>query len=255
MKRGVGMIDRRVKKLLLDRLRITPQALSQRAKKMKSAFGPMSTEEAVYVIAHQEGVDLTRLLSIGIIDRVRSLVPKELPRRWQAKAHLTAKTKKDPKGTRLYPLVKKSLISQSVRIGQESFPQLFILENSIRNVIIQKLGCAYGKQWWNKANIRGVRDDVQRTIDKEKKYPHRQKRGSHPIYYSNFAHLKQIILNERKHFAGIIVDFKWFEVEMNEVYMPRNLLAHSIVIGEDDASRIRLFYRDWARLLESAGCK
>jgi hypothetical protein len=249
------MIERRVKKLLLDMLRITPQALSHRAKRIKSAFGPMSTEEAVYVIAHREGVDLSRFLSIETIDRIRSLVPKELPKSSGSPIAARPKDKKHPKSAKLYPLVANHIISRTVSIGDESFPQVFVLENSIRNLIIQKLSKAHGRDWWTKANVKGVRDTVQRTIDKEKKYPHREKRGLHPVYYSNFADLKQIILNERKYFTDVIVDFQWFEVEMNRVYMARNLLAHSVVIGEDDASRIRVFYRDWARLLESAGYK
>lgn len=249
------MIDRSVKKLLLAKLNISSQALSQRAKKIKSSFGPMSTEEAVYVIAHQEGIDLSRILSVEIIDRIRSLVPKELPKLKGAPNSSIVRIKRPKKTHRFYPLVTNNLISRTVSIGDESFPQIFILENSIRNLIIQKLTKAHGKDWWLIANIKGVRDTVQRTIDKEKKYPHREKRGLHEVYYSNFADLKQIILNERKHFSDVIVDFQWFEVEMNEVYMARNLLAHSVVISADDASRIRVFYRDWSRLLESAGYK
>jgi hypothetical protein len=250
------MVDRKVRKLLLEKLRFTPQALSQRAKRVKSLYGPMSTEEAVYVIAHQEGIDLSRYLSIQIIDRVRSLVPKDLPRPSGNLPYKAIKAKK-PKRTAKssYPMVRESMISRSVTIGNESFPQVFVLENSIRNLIITKLTKAYGSDWWNKARIKGIRDTVQRTIDKEKKHPHREKRGLHPIFYSNFADLKQIILNERNQFTDVIIDFQWFEVEMDQVYMARNSLAHSVLISEDDASRIRLFYRDWARLLESAGVK
>jgi hypothetical protein len=250
------MVNRKVRKLLFEKLRVTPQALSQRAKRIKSGFGPMSTDEAVYVIAHQEGIDLSRHLPIEIIDRVRSLVPKDLPK---PSAPVTPKTtpvkKKKRAATSSYPLVKESMISKSVAIGQESFPQVFVLENSIRNLIIARLTKAYDADWWNKAQIKNIRDSVQRTIDKEKKYPHREKRGLHPIFYSNFADLKQIILNERKYFNDVIIDFQWFAVEMDQVYMARNSLAHSVLLTEDDASKIRLFYRDWARLLDSAGIK
>jgi hypothetical protein len=247
------MLDRRVRKLLLEKLKITPQALSQRAKKIKVNYGPMSTEEATYVTAHQLGIDLSRFLSIDIIDRVRSLIPKELPKAREMVSPRKKKTKRMRKARSVYPLVPGWMVSKAVSIGDESFPQMFVLENSIRNLIREKLSSAYGADWWIKAHIKGIRDNVQRTIDKEKKYPHREKRGLHPISYSNFSDLKQIILNERKHFADIILDFQWFEVEMDQVYMARNSLAHSVGISEDDASRIRLFYRDWARLLESGG--
>ena len=250
------MVNRKVRKLLLEMLRISPQALSQRAKRIKSGFGPMSTDEAVYVIAHQEGIDLSRHLPIEIIDTVRSLVPKDLPKPSAPATHRTTSVKKKKRAaTSSYPLVKESMISKSVAIGQESFPQVFVLENSIRNLIIARLTKAYDADWWNKARIKNIRDNVQRTIDKEKKYPHREKRGLYPIFYSNFADLKQIILNESKYFNDVIIDFQWFAVEMDQVYMARNSLAHSVLLTEDDASKIRLFYRDWARLLDSAGIK
>jgi hypothetical protein len=249
------MVDPRVRKLLLNRLGVTPQALSQRAQKIKTKYGPLSTEEATYVIAHQQGIDLTRFLPIDVIDRVRSLIPRELPKIAEVARIQRVKKKKTKKSATSYPLVPDILIKKGVAIGNESFPQMFVLENSIRNLIIQKLASAYGKDWWLKARIKGIRDNVEKTIDKEKKYPHREKRGLHPIYYSNFADLKQIILNERNHFADVILDPQWFEVEMDQVYMARNSLAHSVAISEDDKSRIRLFYRDWARLLENSGIK
>jgi hypothetical protein len=49
----------RLKEALLKKLGVTPQALSQRAKKRKKQL-PMSTEQAVYTIAHDEGLDLSK---------------------------------------------------------------------------------------------------------------------------------------------------------------------------------------------------
>ncbi|MGB7061087.1 MAG: Swt1 family HEPN domain-containing protein [Candidatus Zixiibacteriota bacterium] len=248
------MVDRRIKKLLLDKLQITQQAVSLRAKKLKATYGPMTTEEAVYVIAHQEGIDLSRFLPIQQLDRVRSLVPKDLPSIDQAKTVVKAKKVK-VKRTSSYPLVQNRVISRSVVIGHESFPQMFVLENSIRELIRRILSEVYGKDWWIKAVSKNIQQVVSRTMDKEKRYPHRPKRGLHPIFYSNFDDLKQIVLQNRKQFANAIINFQWFEVQMNEVYMARNSLAHNTPITDDDAARIRLFHREWALLLETAGYK
>jgi hypothetical protein len=67
--------NRNLRNALLKYLGVTPQRLSQRVKKMKSLHGPMMTEEVTYVIAHQEGFDLTKYLDGEIVDRVRGLVP------------------------------------------------------------------------------------------------------------------------------------------------------------------------------------
>ena len=110
------MIDRSVKKLVLEKAKITSQALSQRAKKIKSSFGPMSTEEAVYVIAHQEGIDLSRILSIDVIDRVRSLVPKEIPKAKEIQKSTKSKRPKTLKPAQSYPLVSKRMDEGSLRL-------------------------------------------------------------------------------------------------------------------------------------------
>ena len=39
---------------------------------------------------------------------------------------------------------------------------------------------------------------------------------------------------------------------MEDVYIARNNLAHSIPLSKDDIARINVFYNDWARVLETA---
>jgi hypothetical protein len=248
------MVDRRVWRLLLSKLGVSQPAISQQAQIIKKNHGPMSTEEATYVIAHRNGIDLARYLPIEMVDRIRSLIPKELPSIVQPIQHRQSKKHKKKSATS-YPLVTDALIAKGVSIGTESFPRMYILENSVRNLIIQRLTKAYGNDWWINGRFKGVRDNVQRIIDKEKKYPHRDKRGLHPIYYSNFSEIKTIILNEFNYFADVILDRQWFEVQMDQVYMSRNSLAHSVPITEDDESRIRLFYSEWSKLLDNAGIK
>jgi len=245
------MVNRKVREALLSSLGVSPQALSQRAKKLKEKYGPMTTDEAVYVIAHGEGIDLSRHLPLEQLDRVRSLIPRELPsvpRPPKGKEKSTARVRNVTK----YPLVHTSTIKRAATIGMSTFPKLVALENSIRALITDVLSKAV-TNWWQLLVPKAVQQRVQRTIDKEKKFPYREKRGTEPLTYCNFIDLKEIIANNRKQFEPIIVDFGWFEARMTEVYMARNNLAHSVLPLADDVSRIELFYRDWARLLETAG--
>lgn len=246
------MINRELRKLLLRELKISRQALSQRAQRLKSKYGPMSTTEAVYVIAHQSGIDLSRFLTISEIDRIRAIVPRELPPFSPTIKRRAVKFKKKAEITSLsYPLVPKKMIFKGQRIGGESFPKMFVLENSIRFLVIKLLSRDYGKAWWKKAVSRGIRDSAQRIMDKEKKFPHRKKRGVHPINYSNFIDLKEIIIQNRNKFVNVIPDMRWFEVKMDGVYMARNSLAHNTDISENDQSEINLFFSEWAQLLET----
>ncbi|BCX03855.1 MAG: hypothetical protein KatS3mg053_1793 [Candidatus Roseilinea sp.] len=250
------MIDRKVRRELLRKLKVSRQAIFQRAKRLKEKYGPMTTDEAVYIIAHIEGIDLAKYLPLETLDRIRSLVPRDIkpqssmPEGAPQKAISTKKRK----GAVSYPLVKATFIQQAVALGEEAYPQIVVLENSIRALIEQRLS-AISANWWTDLVPASVRTSVQRTIDKEKRYPYREKRGQNPLVYCNFADLKEIVTANHSEFRDVIPDLEWFKTKMDEVYMARNNLAHSVLLTKDDMTRIALFYRDWARLLEAANIK
>ncbi len=245
------MVDKRVRSELLDKLHVTPQALSKRAKSFKNKYGPMSTDEAVYVIAHNEGIDLSKYLSLHIIDRIRSLVPRQIYIQQIGQQQKSRKNQKNKLKTVPYPFVKPILIKKAKEIGEETFPFLFIIENSIRELIVRTLS-RKKNNWWDEFVPNMIKKSVKRTADKEKKFPYREKRGNQPILYCNFSDLKEIILANQNDFKNIIFDFEWFEIKMDEIYMVRNNIAHSIPLTKDDISRVSLFYRDWARLMETS---
>jgi hypothetical protein len=247
------VINPEVRREIFRKLKISQPALSQRAKRIKNKFGPMTTDEAVYVIAHMEGIDLAKYLSLQILDRIRSLVPREIaPSKPTAIQRGKPEIKKRRERIHPYPLISRHFIQRVITIGEEAFPQIVMIENSMRNLIERTL-LKIKTDWWEEFVPPNVKGMVQRTIKKEEKYSYREKRGDKPLLYCNFTDLKEIIIANKNHFAGIIFDFGWFESKMNEIYMARNNLAHSVLLSNDDISRIALFYKDWARLLESAG--
>ena len=248
------MVNREVRKELLKKLKITRQALSNKAKRLKAKYGPMTTDEAVYIIAHQENIDLGKYLPLDVLDRIRSLIPKEVVSQQLVSSAGKGTKKGNPPRSPAYPLVKNTVINKAVSLGKETFPQVVVLENSIRNVIQQVLAKS-GRDWWPALIPQPVLNNVQRTMKKEKNFPYRERRGNHPLLYCNFDDLRQIIVANDTLFSSIILDFEWFNSKMIEVYMARNGLAHSVIISKDDISRIALFYRDWARMLESANVK
>ncbi len=250
------MVNRTIRRLILNKLRITKQALSQRAKRLKDTYGPMTTEEAVYVMAHLEGIDLSKHLSLSVLDRIRALVPRQTvpaPAMPSRQSQKKAKRPK-PKQYTAYPLVSASEVNVANHLGSEVYPQVFILENSIRKLIKDRLS-KLDKSWWDKLVPPDVQGNVARTMKREKRYTYREARGSHPLLYANFADLKKIIVTKQNVFSDVIIDIEWFKVKMDEVYMARNNLAHSVSLSRDDISRIALFHRDWARMLNAAGIR
>lgn len=252
------MINREIRENLLKKLRVTKQALSQRANRLKEKHGPMTTDEAVYIIAHMEGIDLSKYLPLAIIDRIRALIPREITQVPETPQTFTKKKKirKAKSQQTSYPLVTNTLLQKAKTAGDDAFPRVFILENSIRSLIKLRLS-PVDKEWWPNLIPKQVIESVDRTLKKERKFPYREKRGDEPLMYCNFDDLKKIISDEKNYsyFQDVIIDLDWFKVKMQEVYMARNNLAHSVPLSKDDFSSIILFYNQWARLLESAKMK
>jgi len=67
------MTNRHLRRALLEKLGITRQALSLRAKKLKQQT-PMTTTDAIYIIAHHNGIPLDRYLAPELIERVKALL-------------------------------------------------------------------------------------------------------------------------------------------------------------------------------------
>ena len=218
------MVKREVREKLLTKLRISHQALSKRAKRLKEKYGPMTTDEAVYIIAHLEGIDLSRYLPLQSLDRIRSMIPRETKRtEFALENSPKAKSKQKRRNKISYPLVTTSFINKVNSVAEDEFPKIFILENSIRSLIRLKLA-SVRDDWWPKLIPSQVLENVHRILKKESKYPHREKRGKDLLMYCNFDDLKKIIIDETNypHFQNVILDSGWFKVKMEEVYMARN---------------------------------
>jgi hypothetical protein len=68
------MTNRHIRRALLEKLGVTRQALSLRVKKLQHQVR-ITTTDAMYVIAHRNGIDLDAFLSPDLADRIRALLP------------------------------------------------------------------------------------------------------------------------------------------------------------------------------------
>ncbi len=69
-------MDSAIRRELFRRRPVSRQAMNQRAKRLKDDYGPMTTDEAMYVIAHQEHVDLAKHLNAEMVAHIRDLVDR-----------------------------------------------------------------------------------------------------------------------------------------------------------------------------------
>jgi len=252
--------DRKLKAALLQRLGgITPQALSQRVKRIKLQL-PISTADATCVIAHRTGLDLTKYLSSDKVSHIRSLVLA-----LQSKGPPTSRPA-DTKGKRYQPravnikitglasdvdVLLSSTLAQDAQAMAKVYPLHYVLENSLRVVVKRVLEAKHGAQWWNGGVPKEVKDKVSDRKNKEAKQPWHGKRGQHEIFYTDFPDLQAIIQKNWEDFRNLFPKRDWVTQKLSELEHPRNVLAHHNPLTAIDLKRVEVIFNDWVCLLRS----
>jgi hypothetical protein len=214
----------------------------------------MSTEDATYVLAHQVGIDLTKYLNQPVVDRVRGLLPPASPPVTVGKPKVV-RSSSQPKAVRIAPtleLVNADLpsgIAADASRMASVYPKLYVFENSIRSVVSRVLLAKFGKDWWDTCVSTKVQVKVAGRIAKEGDAPWHGKRGSHPIFYSDFGDLNGIISKNWTEFQPVLLKLPHISHILEELEPSRNVIAHNNPLSTTEISRIDLYFDDWIALL------
>lgn len=262
--------NKELKTALLDKLKITPQALSKRIQKKKDA-SPMSTEDAAYLIAHENGIRIDRYLSAEMVDRVRQLHAHTTtnntsqPTNRQSRQRSTKQARdiliRFPTGWATKdPLLPKRKLDEAVAMAKV-YPFLYVVENSIRELIRRVMTDKHGENWWDtqlgKGKLKGVQQRAaERMKSEDDKHSWHQRRGAHPIDYVDIKDLETIILGKQAYFVPhLIGDLDWFKQFMKELYPSRNVVAHMNPLDADNVRDVELKTKRWAKVMESLKAK
>lgn len=135
------------------------------------------------------------------------------------------------------------------------YPYLYIFENSLRYLITQRLSTRYGKDWWETRVGKDIKDKAAERIQKEGKNRWHGRRGAHPIFYTDIDELRAIIASNASEFETVLPDVKrpieWITQRIEEISMSRNVVAHNNPLADDDITRVRVYFKDWARQIGS----
>ncbi len=250
---------------LLKKLSITPQALHERVKRRKRDL-PMSTADATCVIAHEQGIHVDQYIPPDDLARVRALVGMGA-RSWEPRPRAAAPARsrierrvevRFPSEFRLTdPILPKAKLEEARQMAQV-YPLLYVLENSIREVIKRVMAAKYGPGWWDTqltaGKVKGVHDaaDTRRTQETTKNSWH-QRRGAHPIDYTDLGQLLTIIQAKQGDFIpSVIRELEWFTQFMRELEPSRHVLCHMNPLDELNAKDVRQKLERWNRVVAAA---
>ena len=245
-----------LKHALIDKLGVTRQAVEGRARRAKKKCGPMSTEEAIGLIAHLEGLDISKYLDSSQVEQVRRLVHQrailESPEA-RTRARATVKVVNVMIGAKFKlsdPLLPKRVLGDAKAMANV-YAELYVFENSVREVIKQALLRTHGNNWWDVCISQKIRDFAQSRMDDDERNAWHGRRGKHPIYYIDISHYISIIQSRWSDFEDLFPNQSWVVERINEIARSRNVIDHHNPLQKADQARIRVFFADWCKQVES----
>lgn len=251
---------------MLEKLGVGKSRLSQLVKARKREM-LMSTPEAVYTLAFENGIDIYKHLDPEETKEVRSLLadlrnggqPTPAPVEPNRGAKRTTAARKQVKfaiagvDVGAIPALKPNHAAEAKRMSEDVFPLLYIFENSARDLIERVLDDKYGEDWWEDEVPRKVQQRAAENKEAEGEDPWHGRRGARPIDYVFLTDLWAIIKHKWGHFKPIFRKQALIEsIITDDMNVSRRPLAHMNPLGADDVTNIKAAFRKWTKLLQAA---
>lgn len=280
MARKKRQIDPELIKELSKRMKVTPRTVNNRIQKVKKDYKMplMSDETAVSLLASEKGIsDIELKGKFGIppedvykafeIQSKRAGVTP-ITQHETTMASLkspTALREKAPSPIRISPdpILSEDKLEEAKKMAREVYPLFYVLENSIRELVIRIMENAYpGKDWWNEPNVipnsedNRIKSNVERIMkdEEEKPWPGQKEPGTNPIYYTYLWHLREIIIHDNnwKLFKPILKRRRYVELTIDEVMTCRNNIMHCNPLQTDDIKVVRHRLEQWQKRIRRA---
>ena len=138
----------------------------------------------------------------------------------------------------------KSIDDAGRHIGRNVYWRLYAVENLMRVIIHSVLHAQIGSTWWGVAVDQNLQKKAERFRTNYTKKPWHSSPGSHHIYYIDLLDLNEIVRVNSNLFLPIIPDVDQWMARIEQLRLPRNVVAHMNWPHETDRQRIQVFYQD-----------
>jgi hypothetical protein len=246
-----------LKKAVAAATGLTRQGVEYRARQLKASAGPMRTEHAIAILAHDEKIDIAEYLEPEEVLRVNQLVvQRAILDSPQARARATGSARKviNVSIAERLELSDPLLPARALQDAREMagvYAELYVFENSVREVVKRVLSNQSGDNWWRTCVPAKIQRDAQNRIDDEKKNPWHGRRGAHPIYYTDMPDLSSIVVKNWSAFEELFPGQSWITQKITEIARSRNVVNHHNPLSKQDRKRIQLYSTDWHQQIQS----
>lgn len=129
------------------------------------------------------------------------------------------------------------------------YAQLNCFENSVRELVKERLIEEFDIDWWEKGVAKKVQEFAKKRFDVEQKNTWLEGQKSELIQFIEFGHLSDIMLNKWDLFSDLIPSQHWLKQRLDELEKSRNYIAHNRLLLPSEFKRIELYIKDWNRTI------
>jgi hypothetical protein len=127
------------------------------------------------------------------------------------------------------------------------FTAFFCLENSVRDLITERLLARKGPDWWDTVVPVKIKLAVTKLKERESRARYHTPRAIALVGYTMFGNLAQIVIANWDEFSDLFPDQAWVTSRFNDLEMSRNIIMHTGVLPQIEVDRIGSIVRDWIR--------
>lgn len=144
-----------------------------------------------------------------------------------------------------YPQFTEKLRREAENMAK-NYVIFYCLENSIREILSERLEEMYGPEWWFEKVPENVRKNAEANRKKELASGVTP-RSTDLIDFTNFGELGEIIKTNWDIFGDLFRDVRAVERVLSTLNTLRAPIAHCTSLAEDEELRLHLGLRDWFR--------
>ncbi len=244
---------------------VSRQAVYQRIARLREDDGTLSKEQAAYVLAYDNGINLADYLSAEECADIRDIVSKRASppaRASQKPADRNRKGHGNSGGVTIHlpklkvhdPFLPKRLAEECKRMT-EFYPYIYLFENSLRVFVQKVMEGKFGSDWWSSDHVPvAVNRKVNRRRESHAANVWHSSSNAHEIYYTDIKDLKKIMQTNRglfqPFFKKLPDKLEWLTTKMGHIELHRNILAHSNPLDRGNCTELKHYFEQWQRQLK-----
>lgn len=124
---------------------------------------------------------------------------------------------------------------------------LYCFENSVRQLIRERMLERHGNDWWENKAPKKVKDYATRVSEQNEKNTWLEGERGDSLDRVLFGHLADIIISNWEDFDDLIPSQHWIRQRMDDLEEARNYLAHHRMLLAPEFRRIETYVGDWTR--------